>query len=389
MSLLGFAQGDLCGREVLLQQRLAFSQLVLLPGMGSNLCGQWRQQCFEFGFTGELVPLRAELFQPCQLQAFAGQTFPVLLGALKLLGRCELSVLQLTQILEPGVLLLKLFELCLLQFLLLLRFVEARIQFCTDLRRQRRHTAGLILQQFVSLASLLGLVEGATTETGVERRVGEFLQQFAAVVVVGLEECAELALRQHHRAGELFEIQPQRGFELSLVFAFLAGEQLILIDVTQALAAGLQLASGLVPGAIGLPAGAVAAAVDADEIHFRIAFTRAATQQGARVAGSDFAVGVRHLGVAAGVVQARYGAKQRQAQGIEQGAFTSAGGAGDGEQSGTGQGFGGEVDFKWPGQGGEVFQADREDFHGCSLSICTSCNSSAKSLRVCSSTSLP
>ncbi|MNM74800.1 hypothetical protein D3C81_865650 [compost metagenome] len=239
------------------------------------------------------------------------------------------------------------------------------------------------------LAGLLGLVEGPTTEASVERGVGEFFQQFAAVVVVGLEERAELALRQHHRAGELFEIQPQRGFELSLVFAFLAGEQLILIDVTQALAAGLQLAGGLVPGAIGFPAGAVTAAVDSDEIHFRIAFTRAATEQGTRVAGSDFAIGVRHLGIAAGVVQARYGAKQRQAQGIEQGAFAGAGGAGDGEQSGTGQGFGGEVDFKWPGQGGEVFQADREDFHGCSLSICTSCNSSAKSLRVCSSTSLP
>ncbi|MNS26737.1 hypothetical protein D3C72_586700 [compost metagenome] len=283
----------------------------------------------------------------------------------------------------------QLLELRLLEFQLLLRRIEALIQFRPGFGRQRRDTAGLILQQLVGFASFFGLVEGATAETGVERGVGEFFQQFAAVVVIGLEERAELALRQQHGTGELFEVQPQRGFELSLVFAFLAGQQLVLIDVPQALAAGLQLAGGLVPGAVGFPAGAVTAAVDSDEIHFRIAFTGAAPQQGSRVTGADFAVGVRHFRVAAGVVQAWYGAKQRQAQSIEQRAFTGAGGAGDGEQSGTGQGFGGEVDFKWPGQGGEVFQADREDFHGCSLSICTSCNSSAKSLRVCSSTSLP
>ncbi|MNH89105.1 hypothetical protein D3C81_623020 [compost metagenome] len=283
----------------------------------------------------------------------------------------------------------QLLELRLLEFQLLLRRIEALIQFRPGFGRQRRDTAGLILQQLVGFASFFGLVEGATAETGVERGVGEFFQQFAAVVVIGLEERAELALRQQHGTGELFEVQSQRGFELSLVFTFLAGQQLILIDIAQALATGLQLAAGLFPGAIGFPARAIMATVDADEIDFGIAFAGAATQQGARVAGADFAIGVRHLGVAPGVVQSRYGAEQRQAQGVEQGAFTGARGAGDGEQSGAGQRFGGEVDFKRPGQRGEVFKADRENFHGCSLSSCTSCSSSAKSLRVCSSTSLP
>lgn len=116
MPLLGFAQGGLRGREIVLQHRLTLSQLMLLPAMGSNLRGQWRQQCIEFGFAGELVPLRSEMFQPGQLQALVGQTFPLLLGAVQLLGRRVLRVLQLTKILEPGVLLLKLLELRLLHF---------------------------------------------------------------------------------------------------------------------------------------------------------------------------------------------------------------------------------------------------------------------------------
>jgi hypothetical protein len=241
----------------------------------------------------------------------------------------------------------------------------------------------------MGFAGLLGLVEGPATQAGVQRRVGEFFQQFAAVVVISLEEGAELALRQQHGAGELFKVQAQRGFELGLVFAFLTGQQLILIDIAQALATDLQLATGLFPGTIGFPASTITATVDTDEIHFGVAFAGAATQQGARVTGADFAVGVRHLGVATGVVQARHGTEQGQAQRVEQGAFAGAGGAGDGEQSRAGQGFGGEVDFKRPGQGGEVLQADGEDLHGCSSSICTSCSSSAKSFNVCSSTSLP
>jgi hypothetical protein len=87
LPLLGFAQGGLRGREMVLQHRLTLSQLMLLPGMGSNLRGQWRQQRIEFGFAGELVPLRSEMFQPGQLQALVGQTFPLLLGAVQLLGR--------------------------------------------------------------------------------------------------------------------------------------------------------------------------------------------------------------------------------------------------------------------------------------------------------------
>ena len=152
---------------------------------------------------------------------------------------------------------------------------------------------------------------------------------------------------------------------------------MILIDVTQALTADLQLAASLFPGTVGFPARTVTAAIDADEIHFRITFTSAAPQQGARVAGGDFTVGVRHFGVTAGVVQARHGAEQRQAQRIEQGTFTGAGRPGDREQPGTGERFGGEINFERTCQRSEVLQANGENLHGCSPSICTSCSSSA------------
>ena len=250
----------------------------------------------------------------------------------------------------------------------MLRLVEVLIQLGAGLGLKRGDADGLILQQFVRVPGFFGLVECPFAQACVERGVGEFFQQFAALVVVSLEEGAELALGQHHCTGELLEVQAQARFELDLVITFLAGQQLVVVQITQALAAGLQLAGGLFTGTIGLPAGAVTAAVDADKVDFGIAFTGATAQQGARVAGGDFTVGIRHLGIAAGVVQPRYGAEQGQAQGVEQGTFTGAGGAGNCKQPGTGQGLGGKVQLERAGQGGEVFQADGEDFHGCSPS---------------------
>ena len=121
---------------------------------------------------------------------------------------------------------------------------------------------------------------------------------------------------------------------------------MIAVQIAQALAAGLQLAISLFAGAVGFPASTIAAAINADEIDFGIAFAGAAPQQGARVTGGDLAVGIRDLGIPAGVVQPRHRAKQGQAQGVEQGAFTGAGGAGNCKQPGTGQWLGGEVQLK-------------------------------------------
>ncbi|MNM49361.1 hypothetical protein D3C81_603640 [compost metagenome] len=134
----------------------------------------------------------------------------------------------------------------------------------------------------------------------------------------------------------------------------------------QALATALQFAVGLVAGAIGLPACAVAATIDADEVDFGKAAARATAQQGTRVTGKDVAVDFRQLGFPADVAQPRYGAEQRQAQGIEQGALAGTGRPGDGEQASAGQRFGGEIDFERTGQRCQVLQADGENFHGCS-----------------------
>lgn len=195
-------------------------------------------------------------------------------------------------------------------------------------------------------------------------------------------------MRQQHGAGELLEIQAQGQFQLGLVFGFLAGQQLVAVQVDQALAAVLQLAAGLVAGAVGFPARAVATAADANEIHLGIAAAGAASNEGARVADGNVRVGIRHFRLA-GVAQPRHGAKQRQAQRVEQGAFTGPGGACDRKQPGAGQGLGGKVDLERAGQRGQVLQADGKNFHGCSSSCCTSWSNTAKSFKVCSSTSLP
>ncbi len=389
LALLRCAEGDFCCVEVLRQLRLAFAECRVLLGVCGNLRRQWRQQRIKLGLARELMALRAKLFQTRQFYPLAGQCLPLLLRGLQLFAGGFLRVLQLTQILQPTVLLLKLFELRLLRLHLLLRGVETLVEFGARFRRQRRHTGGLILQLLVRFTGFFGLVEGAAAEAGVQRGVGEFFQQFTAVVIVSLEERTELTLRQQHSASELFKVQAQRGFQLGFVFAFLAGEQLILIDVAQALPTGLELAASLLASTIGFPARAIAAPIDADKIHFGIAFTGAASQQGARVASGDFTVSIGDFRIAAGVVQTRYGAEQCQAQGVEQGAFAGACGAGDCEQAGAGQRFSGEIDLERPGQRGEVLQTNGENFHGCSPSSCTSCSSSAKSLSVCSSTSLP
>ena len=128
LALLRLGQCDFGGLKILLKLRLTFSQIGVLASVLGNLRGQRRQQRIEFGFAGELVPLRAELFQTRQLDAFAGQRFRLLLGAAQLLAGGLLRVLQQTQILEPTVLLLQLLQLRLLQLQLLLGGVKAFIQ---------------------------------------------------------------------------------------------------------------------------------------------------------------------------------------------------------------------------------------------------------------------
>ncbi|MNR14569.1 hypothetical protein D3C85_1310530 [compost metagenome] len=129
LSLLGFAQGDSGGAELLLKLRLTLAEFAMLLRVQGNLRRQGCQQRIDLGFTGELVPLRGQLFEAGEPQAFTGQGFPVGLRRLQLFAGGQMFVLQATQVLEPGVLQFKLFELRLLGLVLLLRLVEAPVQF--------------------------------------------------------------------------------------------------------------------------------------------------------------------------------------------------------------------------------------------------------------------
>ncbi|RMR93577.1 hypothetical protein ALP75_203321 [Pseudomonas syringae pv. actinidiae] len=151
-------------------------------------------------------------------------------------------------------------------------------------------------------------------------------------------------------------------FSLALV-----AEDLLAVQIGERLAAGLQLLGGVVPCAIGFPAGPIATLIDTDEIHLGVTTSGATAQQGAWVTGGDVAFDIRDLGLT-DIAQPWNGPEQRQAQGIEQGAFARAGRPGNREQAGTGQRFSGEIDFKRPGQRGQVFQANGKNLHGCSLS---------------------
>ncbi len=85
--LLRSVQCNLGRRQVLFQLCLAFAQDVMLLAMTGNLFGQGRQLPIYFQLAGELVPLRGQLLQPCQLQALVGQRLPLLLDAFQLFVR--------------------------------------------------------------------------------------------------------------------------------------------------------------------------------------------------------------------------------------------------------------------------------------------------------------
>ena len=127
-----------------------------------------------------------------------------------------------------------------------------------------------LLELLALLVGLAGALIGGFAQLAVQAGVGEFLQQCAAVVVAGLEEGAEFALGQQHGASELGEIEAELLLQLFAELAFLVRCQHLLgLQVLEALLALLQGAVRLVPGAPGFPAGAIAVAVDADEIPLR------------------------------------------------------------------------------------------------------------------------
>ena len=121
---------------------------------------------------------------------------------------------------------------------------------------------------------------------------------------------------------------------------------------------GLQRTIDLVAGAALAPEGAVDGTFD-----FKFDFSQAI----GRVPRHDVVIGRRDA------LQPRCLVVERQADGVEQGRFTRAGWAGDGEQVVVGEWRLGEVDAPFAFQRVEVFQAQGEDFHALPLSDSASC----------------
>ncbi|RMP22822.1 hypothetical protein ALQ25_05619 [Pseudomonas coronafaciens pv. atropurpurea] len=335
------------------------------------------------------MSLWVQAFQLAESLTLSAALVPGLLRTGQAFLSRELFVTQAVQLDQPLLLEFQLALLCLMGLELLLCIGKALFKLDQLLRGQRDNVAGLGGQGFQRFFCFLAFAVGTPAELAVDYSVGELFQQFAAFLVICFQERAELTLGKHDGTRELFEVQAQAVFdELFELTLALVAEDLLAVQIGQYLAAGLQLLGRVVACAVGFPAGAVAALIDADEIHLGIPAAGATAQQGARVAGGDVSVDVRDLGLA-DIAQPRNGPEQRQAQSVEQGTFTRAGRAGDGEQSGTGQRFCGEIQFERTRQRREVFQANGKNFHDCSLSCWTSRSNVAKSVRVCSSTSLP
>ncbi len=94
------------------------------------------------------------MVQAAQVFTLLTLVIPVGLCALQLFGGSELAFLPFAQLLEPGVLKLKLLELGLLGLELGLRGIELLIQLHTCFGRQGHHAGGLILQLLVRILTI-------------------------------------------------------------------------------------------------------------------------------------------------------------------------------------------------------------------------------------------
>jgi len=221
-------------------------QALFLVLQARQAVGGLAQQRIEFLLTQKTMALRREQFEQLENTPGLGQALALVFSVLQLLAGGFALAFQALQLAEPLPLGFQYLEL----LLQLLQFVELgpmfALQCFTLLRFQRLQAAGLLFQAGQAFLRLLGGLEGGLAEAAVEAGIGEFFQQGAALVVVGLEEGGKLALRQQHGAGELGQGQAQTGFEQLFEFALLAaGQERAAVQVGEALAAGLQAAVDL------------------------------------------------------------------------------------------------------------------------------------------------
>ncbi len=185
-------------------------------------------------------------------------------------------------------------------------------------------------------------------DLAVDLGAGQLFQQLGSLFRFGIQEGSKLPLGEQHRAGKAAIVQPrQGGGELQLIF-HLIGEDFTVGAQRQLDARYLEVAPGLVAGAVLAPEGAVGHA-----FYLKLHLGQAL----GGVAGHQVVLRLRH------VAQARRLMIERQADSIQQGGFSRAGGAGDGEQAVAGKRLGGKINLPFPLQGVNVLQAQAEDFH--------------------------
>ena len=212
---------------------------------------------------------------------------------------------------------------------------------------EQGHAGGLGFELVKLLLGFAGLLKHFFGDFAVDLGAGEFFQQFGALVGAGVQKGGKTALRQQHGFGEARKVQPRDGLNAFELVVGLGAENLARAGGEFDLG-GLQGAVDFVAGAALAPEGAVDGAFDLKR-HLR--------QAVGGVAGHDVVGRGRDAFEARGLVV------QRQANGVQQGRFAGAGGAGDGEQAVVHKRRLGEVHRPLAFERVEVFEAQGEDFH--------------------------
>ena len=202
---------------------------------------------------------------------------------------------------------------------------------------QQFHTVSAGLELVELLFGRTGLFKHLARDVAVNLGAGQFLQQLGAVVGAGVQKGGKTALGQQHGLGEAGKVQARNGGHApELVHALAAQNGAFAggpVHTGQLHFGRLQRAVHLVTRAALAPEGAVHRA-----FHLKLHLGQAVH----RVARHDVVGGCRDAFQARGLVV------QRQANGVQQGRFARAGGAGDGKQAVVGKGRLGEVNAPLP-----------------------------------------
>ena len=162
-----------------------------------------------------------------------------------------------------------------------------------------------------------------------------------------MQKGGKTALRQQDGFGEAGKVQAGQRLDLAQFVMDLAGEDFA-IGAGQLHFGRLQRAAGFVAGAALAPERPIA-----DAAHFKLHFG----QTVGGVAGHQLVAAGRHRLQPGGAVV------ERQADGVQQGGFAGARGAGDGKQAIAGKRRLAKINAKFALERVQVFQAQREDFH--------------------------